>query len=140
LHWYWPVVTNYSLIVTVRQTQLIQSKVMMTRDLKTIVIAALVTYHVKDVVAAVAKIADLASDVMERAQGAIFIETSAWKLEDIQARRVEFNERLTRRVAESLSDYGVEILHVQVTEFAPCRVLALRAGGAMGQYTLWTGF
>lgn len=140
LHWYWPVATTYKLIMTVRQTQLIQSKVVMTKDLKTVMIGALVTYTVNDVVSAIAKIADLASDVMERAQGAIFSEVSLWTLEEIQANRADFNERLTGRVSEALSEYGVEIIHVQATEFAPCKVIALSARGAMGQYNLWTGF
>ena len=56
----------------VRQTQRIQSKVIMTKDLKTVTVGALVTYYVDDVVSALAKIADLPSDIMERSQGAIF--------------------------------------------------------------------
>jgi regulator of protease activity HflC (stomatin/prohibitin superfamily) len=140
LHWYWPVATSYKLLVTVRQTQLIQSKVVMTKDLRTVNIGALVTYDVNNIIAAVAKIADLPSDVMERAQGAIFIEVSKWTLEEIQGNRADFNERLTEKVGASLNGYGVEILQVQVTEFAPCRAIALSAHGALGQYSLWTGF
>lgn len=140
LHWYWPVATTYKLLVVVRQTQLIQSKVVMTKDLKTVIVGALVTYEVNDIVSAVAKIADLPSDVMERSQGAIFSEVSRWTLEEIQASRWDFNERLTAKVGESLNGYGVNILHVQITEFAPCRAIALSAHGAMGQYNLWTGF
>ncbi len=71
MHWYWPVVTTYKLMATVRQTQRIQSKVIMTKDMRTVTVGALVTYYVDDVVSAVAKIADLPSDIMERSQGAI---------------------------------------------------------------------
>ena len=53
---------------------------------------------------------------------------------------MEFNDALAKRVIESLNDYGVTILNVQVTEFAPCRVIALSARGAMGTYSMWTGF
>lgn len=140
LHWYWPVATTYKLIITVRQTQLIQSKVLMTSDMKTVVAGALVTYHVDDVVSAVAKIADLASDVMERTQGAIFDEISRNTLEEIQNSRGGFNDKLTARAGETLNGYGVQVLHVQLTEFAPCRAIAIKAHGAMGQYGLWTGF
>jgi regulator of protease activity HflC (stomatin/prohibitin superfamily) len=112
----------------------------MTKDLRTVIIGALVTYDVNNIIAAVAKIADLPSDVMERAQGAIFIEVSKWTLEEIQGNRADFNERLTEKVGASLNGYGVEILQVQVTEFAPCRAIALSAHGALGQYSLWTGF
>ena len=70
LHWYWPVVTTYKLMATVRQTQMIQSKIVMTKDLRTVTVGALVTYFVDDVVSAMAKIADLPSDIMERSQGA----------------------------------------------------------------------
>ena len=72
LHWYWPVVTTYKLMAVVRQTQRIQSKVIMTKDMKTVTVGALVTYYIDDVVSAIAKIADLPSDIMERAQGRDF--------------------------------------------------------------------
>jgi len=58
LHWYWPLVTSYKLIATVRQTQMIKSKTVMTKDLQTVIVGALVTYVVDDIVAALSKIAD----------------------------------------------------------------------------------
>jgi regulator of protease activity HflC (stomatin/prohibitin superfamily) len=140
LHWYWPVVTSYKLMAVVRQTQRIQSKVIMTKDLRTVTVGALVTYYVDDVVSAVAKIADLPSDVMERAQGAIFAEVSTRTLEDIQANRQAFNDSLTERLADVLNGYGVRILQGQLTEFAPCRAIAINGHAAVGNYSLWTGF
>ena len=140
LHWYWPIATTYKTIAVVRQTQLIQSKVVMTKDMRTVIAGALVTYYIDDVVAALARIADLPSDVMERTQGAIYDEISRHTLEEIQGDRVAFRETLTARAAEALNGYGVQILQVQLTEFAPSRALALNAHGAIGQYTLWTGF
>src|SRR5215470_10358056 len=85
LHWYWPVATTYKLIAVVRQTQRIQSKVIMTKDMKTVTVGALVTYYIDDVVQAIAQIADLPSDIMERSQSAIFTEISERSMEDIQA-------------------------------------------------------
>ena len=140
LHWYWPVATSYKLMAVVRQTQRIQSKVIMTKDLKTVTVGALVTYHVDDVVSALAKIADLPSDIMERSQGAIFAEISTRTLEDIQSNRLAFNESLTARLAEVLNGYGVQILQGQLTEFAPCRAIAINGHAAIGNYSLWTGF
>lgn len=140
LHWYWPVATTYKLIVTVRQTQMIQSKVVMTKDLKTVIVGALVTYYVDNVVAAIAEIADLPSDVMERTQGALLAEIGKKTMEEIQADRNAFSAAVTERAGEALNGYGVQVLQVQVTEFAPCRAIALNTHGAVGQYTLWTGF
>ena len=140
LHVYWPVVTSYKLTVTVRQTQRIQSKVVMTKDLKTVTVGALVTYVVDDVVAAIAKIADLPSDIMERSQGAILAEVSENTLEQIQSDRVAFNRGLTERVSSMLNGYGVYILQAQLTEFAPCRAIAINGHAAVGNYSLWTGF
>ena len=140
LHWYWPVATTYKTIAVVRQTQLIQSKVVMTKDYKTVIAGALVTYYVDDVVLALAKVADLASDVMERAQGSIYEVIGAHSLEDIQADRQMFRDKLTARVGEALNGYGVQIIQVQLTEFAPARALAINARGAIGTYTMWTGF
>lgn len=140
LHWYWPVATSYKLMVTVRQTQMIRSKVVMTSDMQTVLVGALVTYYVDDVVSAGAKIADLASDVIERAQGAIFAEVARSTVQEIQTDRGSFNERMTGRVAGTLNGYGVHILEVKMTEFAPCRALSIHGNAAIGQYPLWTGF
>jgi regulator of protease activity HflC (stomatin/prohibitin superfamily) len=134
------VVTSYKLMATVRQTQRIQSKVIMTKDLRTVTVGALVTYVVDDVVSAIAKIADLPSDIMERSQGAILAEVSERTLEEIQGNRLEFNASLTERVGSVLNGYGVQILQAQLTEFAPCRAFAINGHAAVGNYSLWTGF
>ena len=140
LHWYWPLVTTHRTMAVVRQTQRIQSKIVMTKDMKTVTVGALVTYYVDDVVSAIAKIADLPSDIMERSQGAILAEVSERTLQEIQGDRVGFNAGLTERVASSLNGYGVKVLHAQLTEFAPCRAFAINGHAAVGNYTLWTGF
>jgi regulator of protease activity HflC (stomatin/prohibitin superfamily) len=140
LHWYWPVATQYKLIITVRQTQMIQAKVAMTKDLQTVIVAALVTYTVQDVVSAVAKIADLPSDVIERSQEALFSEVSEHTLQEIQSDRVGFNLKLTRRVSKTLEGYGLQVLQSQLTEFAPCRAFTIKGQQTIGQYQLWSGF
>ena len=140
LHWYWPVATTFKLIITVRQTQMIQAKVAMTKDLQTVIVAALVTYTVEDVVSAVAQIADLPSDIIERSQEAMFAEVSEHTLEEVQSDRVGFNLKLTDRVCKTLDGYGVRILQSQLTEFAPCRAFAIKGQQAIGQYQLWSGF
>ena len=93
LHWYWPLVTSYKLMATVRQTQMIKSKTVMTKDLQTVIVGALVTYVVDDIVAALAKIADLPSDIMERSLEAILTEVSKNTLEEIQADRAIIQQR-----------------------------------------------
>ena len=140
LHWYWPLVTTYKTMATVRQTQRIQSKIVMTKDMQTVTVGALVTYVVDDVVSALAKIADLPSDIMERSQGAILAEVSERTLQEIQSNRIAFNAGLTERVGNVLNGYGVQILQAQLTEFAPCQAFAINGHAAIGNYTLWTGF
>lgn len=140
LHWYWPLVTTYRVIMTVRQTQRIQSKVSMTKDGRTVTAGAMVTYIVDDVVAAVAKVADYPSDVVERSQAAIFATIAEHTIEEIQTNRLGFNEHLTQRVGEVLNGHGVHVLQAQLTEFAPCRAFAINGHVAQGSYTLWTGF
>jgi regulator of protease activity HflC (stomatin/prohibitin superfamily) len=140
LHIYWPVVTTYRLIATVRQTQMIKTKVVMTKDMQTVMVGALVTYFIDDVVAALAKVADLPSDIMERSMEAILSEVSENTLEDIQDDRVAFNRALTERVGRALNGYGVQMLQAQLTEFAPCRAFSINGHAAVGSYNLWTGF
>jgi regulator of protease activity HflC (stomatin/prohibitin superfamily) len=140
LHWYWPVVTTYRLMATVRQTQLIQSKIVMTKDLRTVIVGGLVTYVIDDIVSALAKIVDLPSDIMERTQGAMLSAVSQNTLEEIQGDRPAFNSMLTERVGSVLNGYGVQIIHAQITEFAPCTAFAINGHAAVGNYQLWTGF
>ena len=140
LHWYWPVVTTHKLMATVRQTQMIRSKVVMTKDLRTVTVGALVTYYVDDIVTALSTIADLPSDIMERTMGALLTVVSEHTLEEIQGDRPGFNKTVTERVGSVLNGYGVHILQAQVTEFAPCRAIAITGHAAIGQYNLWTGF
>lgn len=140
LHWYWPIVTTYKLMATVRQTQMIQSKVVMTADLKTVLVGALVTYVVDDVVTAIARIADLPSDVIERSMEGILSLVSETTLAEIQRDRRSFNQKVTERVSKALNGYGVKVEQAQLTEFAPCRALAINGHAAVGQYALWTGF
>ena len=140
LHWYWPVATTFKLMATVRQTQMIQAKVAMTKDLKTVIVGAMVTYTVEDVVSAIAKIADLPSDIIERSQEAMFAVVGEHTLQEIQSDRMGLNARLTDLVCKTLDGYGVNVLQSQLTEFAPCRALAIKAQAAVGQYSLWSGF
>ncbi len=139
LHWYWPVATSYRLMTTVRQTQRIHSKVVMTKDLKTVTVGALVTYVVDDIVAAVARIADLPSDVIERSQGAVLAEVAETTLANIQADRLDFNRVLTEKAGLALNGYGVCVLQVQLTEFAPCRAISINGHAAVGWHQMWTG-
>jgi regulator of protease activity HflC (stomatin/prohibitin superfamily) len=140
LHFYWPLVTTYKVVATVRQTQMIKSKTVMTRDKQTVIVGALVTYVIDDVVAALAKVADLASDVMERSQEAILTEVSKQTLDEIQSDRTAFNIRLTESVSNAMNGYGMYVLQAQLTEFAPCRAFAINGHASVGSYAMWTGF
>jgi len=140
LHWYWPLVTSYKLIATVRQTQMIKSKTIMTKDLQTVIVGALVTYTIDDVVSALAKIADLPSDIMERSLEAILAEVSRKTLREIQNDRASFNRDLTEAVSRAMNGYGMYVLQAQLTEFAPCRAFSINGHASVGNYALWTGF
>jgi uncharacterized membrane protein YqiK len=86
------------------------------------------------------KIADLPSDIIERSQGAILSLVSERSMAEIQVDRAAFNQALTARVGEALNGYGVQVLQAQLSEFAPCRAIAINGHAAIGNYSLWTGF
>jgi regulator of protease activity HflC (stomatin/prohibitin superfamily) len=67
-------VSVYRTMAVVRQTQMLQWKVVMTRDLQTVITGALVTYYVDDIEMAITKIADLPSDIIERSTQSILDE------------------------------------------------------------------
>ena len=68
------------------------------------------------------------------------MRSARYTLEEIQADRAAFNVKLTSVCGEALNGYGVCILQVQLTEFAPAARSRLNTHGAIGQYTMWTGF
>lgn len=140
LHWYWPVATQYKMIAVVRQTQLIQSKVVMTRHHQTVIVGALLANYVDDGVTALAKVADLASDVMEGSHGTIYETINTYTLEEIQSDRTAFKDVLTQRASDAMNGYGIQIIQVQLTELAPTRPRSINLHGAVRQYSLWTGF
>jgi hypothetical protein len=61
-------------------------------------------------------------------------------MEEIQRDRLAFNADLSARMGEALNGYGVHILQAQLSEFAPCRAIAINGHAAVGNYSLWTGF
>ena len=67
-------------------------------------------------------------------------EVAERTLEQIQADRNGFNAGLTEKVGAVLNGYGVQVLQAQITEFAPCRAIAINGHAAVGNYSLWTGF
>ena len=78
--------------------------------------------------------------ISSRSQEAMFAVVGEHTLQEIQSNRVGINERLTDRVCQTLEGYGVRVLQSQLTEFAPCRALAIKGQAAIGQYSLWSGF
>ena len=90
---------------------------------------------------ALAKIADLPSDIMERSQEAILTEVSKQHAGGHPGRSGWRSTRsLTEAVSRVLNGYGVYVLQAQLTEFAPCRAFAINGHAAIGNYALWTGF
>ena len=140
VHWYWPIVSNYTLYTVVRQTQLIQPKITMTADLQTVIVGACITYHIEDIVKVLTTVADLASDVVERAIPVLLELIANKTLQEIQANRRGFNDHLTTESQIRLADLGISIHEVVVTELSTSRSIAIHANAHVGNYTIWATF
>jgi regulator of protease activity HflC (stomatin/prohibitin superfamily) len=52
-HWVWPLVTDYEVIVTARQTNHQPGQALTTKDKKQIVVSILVVFSIKDIIRAI---------------------------------------------------------------------------------------
>ena len=103
-------------------------------------VGGVITYIVVDVPTAVAVIADVFSDAIDRTLPVLLGLVAAMTLEEINADRPNFNQKLTEGARKALEGYGVEVLQVQLTELSPCRAINHTGHMAIGQYTIWTEF
>jgi regulator of protease activity HflC (stomatin/prohibitin superfamily) len=124
IHWYWPVTTLWDIYPMARQTDRLESQTMETTDGKAFIIAGTITYQVVDLMALLTTTHNAMTNTQELAASAVHdvcCEYSWAELQDKQKRGVLKTE-LKNEAQKQLRDYGVQVLKLQITSMARCRV------------------
>lgn len=127
LHWYWPLTTEISIIVTARQTLNLPTQVLMTSDRQQIVVGTLVVYRINDIVEAIGKRNwDVDTTVSDITQAAIVEVISKQKLNDLLTDiSGSIEKKLTAACRKRLRQFGVYVQRCAVTDFSTCKVYKL---------------
>lgn len=121
LYLYWPLVTQYTLYPIVRQTNNLDSQVLMTRDGKSIIISAIIVFHVQNIEKALVKSWSVDDTINDVAQTAIVSIITSRTLEEI---RTEIDNKikieLTESVRRNLVPFGIKVETCALTDFSTC--------------------
>jgi len=127
IHWYWPAVTEIDTYPTARQADRLQTQTMCTADDKTIIVGGLLVYRVEDVGKLLPTTFEPSIAIKDIALTAVHdvccrMDWSPLKLEQ---QKGTLDTKLKNAAQRELSDYGVRVLKLMLTDLAPCRVLKL---------------
>jgi len=126
-HFVWPLITDYEIIVTARQTNNLPNQALVTIDKHQVVAGALIVFSIKDIVQAVGERNwDVVTTVNDIAQAAIVSVVTKWPLDELLVNLTEKVEtELTDACRKQLRQFGVSVHRCCFTDFAPCRIYKL---------------
>lgn len=127
LHWYWPVTTKIREYPTAYQADRLPTQTIVTTDDKTIIVGAVVSYRVVDILPLVAHTHAAVTTVVNLSMTAVHdvcCRMSWAELKDEQ-RRSTLDTKLRNRAQRKLEEYGVRVEELVLVDLAPTRVLKL---------------
>ena len=129
IHWYWPLTTEFEVLVTARQTLNIKSQVLTTADDQSVAVSAVAVYRICNVCKAFGKRNwnpyELVQDITQTAIVGVVSNATMADLKDVLA----INERLTAACLDALKPFGIQVYSVGLTDLAKCRVFRLIGEG-----------
>lgn len=125
LHIYWPLVTEYELKETARQTKTMPPQGLTTRDLKPVTIQLVVVFRVRDIIKAEGKINwDTDSTVRDISQAAAVKVICDTDFEDlIRNATGSIKEALTQSCRKELDKFGVTVLECKLNQVTTSNVI-----------------
>jgi regulator of protease activity HflC (stomatin/prohibitin superfamily) len=128
LHWKIPLADNALVASTVTTTMALRPQTLTTQDDLTIVVSAIVKYHISDVRAYLIDIWDSADVINDLTLGAIREIVASVDYEDLRGRLIE--EEVLQLIKGEASRYGVDIHKVTFSDFGKVRSLRLITNGS----------
>ena len=124
---WWPAVTEVSIVPVARQANNLQVQTITTTDAKTFMVAGMIVYSVHDPVTLVTTVYDPDETVMDIALSCIHdacIQHDAASLQDA-SHSGKLDREMRAEAVKQLKGYGVTVVKLALTDLAPCRVLRL---------------
>lgn len=123
LNWLWPIVTDYEVVVTARQTDPLPPQSLTLSDGTPVAVCGMTIYEIDDVVAAYGQRNwDVTSTVKDLSMAAIAQVVTKLKKDDLRDLSL-INRRVTRRVRAWAEKYGVRIEQCQLVEVSVARTI-----------------
>ena len=133
IHFYWPARTTIVIYPTARQTDQLETQTMETSDGVTFVVSGLITYRVKDLAALLTTTHDAMAAIKDMSQAAIHDTCcyGTWAELQTKQRKSTLKTELRNEAQKQLRDYGVDVIKLQLTSLARCRVIRLSQSTAV---------
>lgn len=131
LHWKLPLADNAIITSTVTTTMALRPQTLTTKDDRTIVVSAIVKYHIADVRAYLLDIWDSADVINDLTLGAIREIVARVDYGDLHGHVIE--EKVLTDIRDDASRYGVEIHKVTFADLGRVRSLRLITNEMLSQ-------
>jgi regulator of protease activity HflC (stomatin/prohibitin superfamily) len=127
VYWYWPVTTTIKEVPAVRQADDLRTQTVVTADDKVIIVGGMLVSEITDLVQFVASSYDGPTTIVEMGMAAIHDVCCRLTWEELKAmqRKGTLDTRLKNAAKEQLTEYGVNVLKVMLTDMAPTKALRL---------------
>ena len=127
IHFYWPATTTLDTYPTARQCDDLRSQTVVTADDKVIVVSGQIVYEVTDVMLLLPRVFRPMQAIQDMTVTAIHdvVCQLTWDELKMAQRKGTLDTKLRNAAKDNLSDYGVRVLKVQLTDLAPARVIKL---------------
>jgi regulator of protease activity HflC (stomatin/prohibitin superfamily) len=125
VHWWWPYSSKWSAHPTARQTDRLETQTMETKDGKTFIVSATITYSVVDLAAFVTNIHSPLTTVIDIAMTAVHDVCCDfdWPALQSENRRGTLKTKLKNEAQKQLKEYGLQVIKLQLNSLARCRVV-----------------
>lgn len=125
VHWYWPVTTTLTEYPTAYQADRLPSQTIVTTDDKTIILGAMISYSVTDILPLVAHTHSAITTVKNLAMTAVHDVCCRMSWEELKTeqRRGTLDTKLRNRAQRLLEGYGVKVEQLMLIDLAPARAL-----------------
>jgi hypothetical protein len=125
IHWYWPVLSTWVPYPVARQGDKLETQTIETADDKTIIVGGMLVYSVSDLAALVTTTHSPSATIKDIALTAVhdICCQMTWAELGAEQRRGTLDTKLKNAAQRALSDYGVKVIKLMLTNLARTRVL-----------------
>lgn len=119
IYFYWPIVTEVSLLPTARRTINLESQTLTTKDNDCVTVSVVVIYRIVHIVKALVDTEDIEDTIGDVALRGTVRAITERRFNDIRANLSdEVKKEITRSCRSALNPFGVKVLDCNIIDFA----------------------